>query len=197
MDSITKSHHLQDLEISQPWDRQPGEPARWFARFERYCYMDPGYRSLSALWKEEKRKKGQDWIRGKPSRHWENAARRWSWAERAAAWDQHHKEMAISSLEGSWIELLELVPAAVETLLELLSAEESGQRRMAAESILRLSGLGNLSEQEDSDSVTPISLVRVDLEGEVEEAVSGDLHDIEPTIPEKVLESAILGYMTA
>lgn len=174
MDSFTNNQHFQQLDLSQAWERRPGEPERWFARFERYCLQDPGYRSLSAVWMQEKRKEGQERKSGKPSQHWETAARRWAWAERAAAWDQYRRERALAGLERSWIELLELVPAAVETLMELLCAEESGQRRMAAESILRLSGLGDHNKQEDPDAVTPITVVRVRGSTEVDASDFGE-----------------------
>jgi hypothetical protein len=76
-----------------PWERQPGEPMLWFARFERYRLMGAG-RSLLALYRWERSgmngrgATGSGGARTIPNA-WRRAAERWRWRERAEAWDAH------------------------------------------------------------------------------------------------------------
>jgi hypothetical protein len=64
------------------WDRQPGEPPAWFARFHAYRLLGRT-RTIEAVWRQEaKVGKGK-----RPPRQWYAVAQEWEWKERAAAWD--------------------------------------------------------------------------------------------------------------
>lgn len=75
-------------EIGRLWDRQAGEPARWFHRFDAYYRPLGPERSLLAAYKRWRR---ADRDRSSPAvsapTSWREAAERWGWAERAEAWD--------------------------------------------------------------------------------------------------------------
>src|SRR5262249_38701486 len=62
---------------THPWDRQPGEPPEWFARFERYRLLGTK-RSVETVYEQEpattKRGKAR-----RPSNHWYAVAGEWNW----------------------------------------------------------------------------------------------------------------------
>jgi hypothetical protein len=72
-----------------PWERQPGEPARWYARFT--IYLELGiHRTLQRAYRivglvEERPGK-------QPGAAWYQMARKWQWRARAAAWDAAERE---------------------------------------------------------------------------------------------------------
>jgi hypothetical protein len=76
----------------EPWDRQPEEPSRWFARFERYRMAGSGRSLLGAVNGEQAEKGGQR--RTKVSGAWDRAAARWRWRQRAEAWDDQQRDKA-------------------------------------------------------------------------------------------------------
>jgi hypothetical protein len=76
----------------EPWDRQPGEPNRWFARFERYRLAGP-CRTLQGAIGSEKARKGKKKQTAIPGA-WSRAAAQWRWKQRAEAWDEHERQKA-------------------------------------------------------------------------------------------------------
>lgn len=76
---------------AQPWHRQPGEPLRWFRKFEQFRLMIP-VRSVNAVFREEDSQKQPATARNDAPGHWREAARKWQWEDRAAAWDKHQAE---------------------------------------------------------------------------------------------------------
>jgi hypothetical protein len=77
-----------------PWLKQPGEPVKWFARFELFRMLGSG-RSLWAAYREFHRRSGHEETedarksagkRGVPS-SWNRAALRFNWKVRAEAFD--------------------------------------------------------------------------------------------------------------
>ena len=64
------------------WDRRPGEPALWYARFESYRLLGPG-RSISAAFRVAT---GKD-ISHRAGASWWRAFRGGEWQRRAEAWD--------------------------------------------------------------------------------------------------------------
>jgi hypothetical protein len=89
-----------DITTADPWDRQVGEPARWFHRFEKYRLAGPERTLLGVFHQEFAAKNGETQSGEKrekkckrPSRvqrmpgSWPTAASRWRWKERAEAWD--------------------------------------------------------------------------------------------------------------
>jgi hypothetical protein len=75
-----------------PWESSPGEPARWYARFERFRLAGPG-RSILATFNAERADKGLTKRACVPGA-WTEAARRWRWRERAEAWDEDERRKA-------------------------------------------------------------------------------------------------------
>jgi hypothetical protein len=74
------------------WDRQPGEPNRWYDRFERFRLAGPS-RSLMGTVNLERAEKGVKRQRFVPGA-WAEAARRWCWRQRAEAWDERERQKA-------------------------------------------------------------------------------------------------------
>lgn len=75
----------------RPWDREAGEPMRWYARFERYRALGPN-RSLLATYRQEYETKARNIGKPRVQRfppEWTTAAHAWRWRERAEAWDAH------------------------------------------------------------------------------------------------------------
>ncbi len=84
-----------------PWERLPGEPARYYMLFRAYALMGHG-RSLQAIAEQERRPKKapkspesqndtQD-IKVSISGALKKAATQWRWRERAAEWDLRLRE---------------------------------------------------------------------------------------------------------
>jgi hypothetical protein len=76
----------------EPWDRNPGEPNRWFARFERYRLAGLT-RSVVGTWTAEQAEKGRE-RRTKVPGSWNHAVIRWRWRQRAEAWDEFERQQA-------------------------------------------------------------------------------------------------------
>ncbi len=77
--------------MDSPWERQPGEPLRWFERFTRYRLMGLN-RSIDKVFLLEIGQKRPKQARNpkKPERAsgtWRDIAQKFKWAERAEAWD--------------------------------------------------------------------------------------------------------------
>lgn len=96
-------HPEQETSQKPAWERQKGEPARYFLLFKRYCAMGRK-RSLQALWNQERgvqagtksrdeKNGGVDTLSTPPvesvsmSGALKRAAAQWKWKERAQAWD--------------------------------------------------------------------------------------------------------------
>jgi hypothetical protein len=80
----------------QPWHRVRGEggtlvePNLWFDRFEDFRLAGPT-RSVLAVYNAWRKGAGKG-VAGSVPNSWDRAARRWSWRERAEAWDEHLRE---------------------------------------------------------------------------------------------------------
>lgn len=89
-------------QITRPdlWDRQPGEPARWFARFSAFLALGPG-RSLNASARAEQGDGGKvsEGAERRAAGAWQRTAQRWRWRERAEAWDKGQADRERDALE--------------------------------------------------------------------------------------------------
>jgi hypothetical protein len=86
-----------DVDEREPWQRQPGEPAMWYNRFDAYYRPLGPERSLLAAYNAWRSRESQsETVRNSPSKScpstWRNAAERWNWRERAEAWDAAERE---------------------------------------------------------------------------------------------------------
>lgn len=82
------------MDATQPWARQPKEPALWHERFQRYLYLGPA-RSLIAVYraeaKSEKSAAERARARNVPGA-WFAAVKRWNWHVRAEAFDDAERK---------------------------------------------------------------------------------------------------------
>jgi hypothetical protein len=81
-----------DVGERKPWDRQPGEKAMWFHRFDTYYRPLGPERSLLAAYNAWRVQKGKEKRSGGVSRAWMRNARKWDWQERAEAWDEAERQ---------------------------------------------------------------------------------------------------------
>ena len=77
------------------WDRLPGEPNRWYERFETYRLLGPD-RSVDAAFRAHAGRQPAspacpDRPPARANRHWYAAVARWRWAERSEAWDAEQR----------------------------------------------------------------------------------------------------------
>jgi hypothetical protein len=86
-----------DIDNPKPWDQQPGEPSRWYARLEQYRLAGPG-RSMLGLYQRERERKGAKGSDQKKPRSvpesWYKVAKAWRWQDRCGAFDYHQWEVA-------------------------------------------------------------------------------------------------------
>lgn len=72
------------------WEHWPGEPMLWFKRFEHYRLMtDRSLTGAYRTWQERRHElsgRSGPIYKSAPC-HWVRAAHKWSWKERAEAWD--------------------------------------------------------------------------------------------------------------
>ena len=79
-------------ESCEPWEQQPGEPNRWYDRFERFRLAGAS-RSLLGAVNSDRQQNGKRTTRSVPQA-WAKAAQQWRWRERAEAWDVHERRQA-------------------------------------------------------------------------------------------------------
>lgn len=88
----------------QPWEQREGEPDIWFGRFQKYLLLGPnrtlvaGYRAGARHKKKTRQSAEKRAHQGVPGA-WRNAARKWEWLERAAAWDAVGRERLLAEYE--------------------------------------------------------------------------------------------------
>ena len=71
------------------WERKPGEPNLWYARFDAFRQLGPG-RSVSKAYHRCKQEQG---LRSATANSlWYQTSRDWDWRERAEAWDRAQRE---------------------------------------------------------------------------------------------------------
>ncbi len=75
-----------------PWERQPSEPTRWYARFELYRLAGPSRSVLGAV-NADRQQRGRPKSRSIPQA-WAKNAQQWHWRHRADAWDASQRQAA-------------------------------------------------------------------------------------------------------
>src|SRR5262249_36556057 len=110
LDTSNAENEAATYATADPWDRQPGEPARWFHRFTRFCIAGPT-RKVVAVWNQElaanndeRGAKGGKRAKSVSRGHrmpgcWSTACDRWRWRERAEAWDAEQVRRDRADLE--------------------------------------------------------------------------------------------------
>jgi hypothetical protein len=81
------------------WDKKPGEPAFWYARFHAYLMLGPS-RSLLKAYNAERSRKDPDKPRTYAlSEGWQKSAVRWKWKKRAEAYDEEERQRVLREAE--------------------------------------------------------------------------------------------------
>lgn len=114
-------------EQEERWLRLPGEPARWFARFEQYRLLGPR-RTLEAAFAACKKSEGlaAGARRARPGTQWYDVAKRWDWKGRAEAWDEVERAAFLESERARRLDArrrrLEIIESAQEQAYAALLA---------------------------------------------------------------------------
>jgi phage terminase large subunit len=87
------------MDTKNVWDRQEGEPNRWFQRFSQFRLL--GYtRTIEAVYRADCLAKGR--VARRPYKSWFTAIEQWQWRARAEAWDKHLSDLAAEMVETAW-----------------------------------------------------------------------------------------------
>lgn len=120
----------------QPWDRQPGEPELWYARFEAFRRAG-STRSVLGVYRaelEQSTRSGPGKAGKGPTPNdapgaWKKNATTWRWRERAEVWDAHQREeqraadaLALDEARETWKgEKAELKGLLIKKIRSMLS----------------------------------------------------------------------------
>lgn len=138
-----------DRDENPPWWPTPGEPDRWYGRFERFFLMQGPSRSLQAAYRmwvaSDNRELG---LKGKRdiANNWKINCLAFRWRERAAAYDGYINHLIMKKVEASRRRLQDAAPLAVDALVNALTDTRS--RVPAAKEILDRAGLPSTTRQE-------------------------------------------------
>ena len=82
---------MSDEQEQDVWERQDGEPNKWYSRFVIFLQMGPS-RSLLGAVNIEKDRNGQKKAEVSAPTSWREAAKQWNWRARAEAWDEYRRK---------------------------------------------------------------------------------------------------------
>ncbi len=91
---------MDTSEGREPWLRQGGEPSMWYGRFIDYYLGQGSERTLSQavdLWRRATGRSGRQ-TRNVPS-SWYKNWQKWRWKDRAQAWDDAQRRVALTEAE--------------------------------------------------------------------------------------------------
>ncbi len=147
------------------WDRQPGEPNRWFDRFTAWRLLGP-MRSYAAVVRPAVYARADALGEARPrqiERNWSSAAARWRWRERAEAWDEQQRQMAEAAVEEARRLLREASLEAAQVLVTGLHSGEAlcAERRLTAVEVLDRA-LGKAQQRIDADVRTSGRVILMD-----------------------------------
>jgi len=125
---------MEEKRTALPFDQQPRESQRAFAAFSLYLSLGPD-RSLSAVGAKL----------GKGRRQMEKWSRRWSWAERVAAYGTHMAELERGAIER----------VAVEKAVEWWQLQEPTRRQAWLEAELAIAMVRKARERWEESGRTP------------------------------------------
>ena len=151
-----------------PYHRKPDEPHLWFQRFEHFMHLGSA-RSVSRTYRElinqQRARDGRPPLTSSAScpAVWRQRARQFNWDDRAEAWDRYQKRQERAKIERVRTMARDLSPQAIRTLEStmlgqlrdpdgtLTPGQNCAQRRLAAEKILDLVGVGVVETDDDYD----------------------------------------------
>lgn len=134
------------------WEKQPGESPLWYNRFFRFYLMVPISRSVRNAWilneieKYGDPGKAQEHARRPTPKEWDAASHKYSWRERAAAYDKDQQRQALETVAAIRLQLQQATPQALQALLDALT---NGRTKVAAaEAIFNRAGLPPTTKSE-------------------------------------------------
>jgi hypothetical protein len=161
---------------SKPYHQQPGEPHKWFDRFQHFCYLGPN-RSLLAVYHQLISPTSRS-----ISKAWRQNAEQYHWRTRAAAWDADQHQRFLDNLQSTLYRVSDAAAEALQFQIDLMRGwitDPDGnripvtdiyQRRMAAKTLLKwtvdLQALLQNSQQEQAVGEVKITEVRVNRPGQ-------------------------------
>ncbi len=80
---------------SKPYHQQPGEPDKWFGRFQHFCHLGPN-RSLITAYRQVISSHART-----VSKAWRQNADHFHWRSRADAWDADQRQRSLQRLEST------------------------------------------------------------------------------------------------
>ena len=136
----------------KPYDQQPGEPPKWFSRFQHYCHLGSN-RTLIKAYRDimTSPSNGQAPTRTirTVSQTWRQRARQYDWQSRAADWDRDQRQRTLQHLESTIHLVGHAAREAIQFQIDLMRGwikDPDGsmipvldiyQRRMASKALLR------------------------------------------------------------
>jgi len=110
---------IEDFD-AQPWQPMPGENQRWYQRFVQYVAMGAA-RSVRGVYNAEQRHlgKGTERSRAVPA-SWTQAAKRFEWQRRAAAFDAHERQRLLAAGNASDLERIAKLDELAERMQQRL-----------------------------------------------------------------------------
>ena len=150
------------------YHRQPGEPARWYARFHQFMLLGPE-RSLNRCYRQVSNEcriaNGRPLLSptAKCPQVWRTRAREYSWWDRAEAWDEEQSKLIRQKVKKTRTLAQEQALEALQVHLDLMRGQlkdpngkfaigqNSNQRRLAADSVLNRAGITYDPAQEQED----------------------------------------------
>ncbi len=118
-----------DVADLEPWEQQPGEPNRWYARFECYRLAGPS-RSLLGTVNALRLPRGLGKSKSIPQA-WAKNVKQWRWRERAEAWDLRQRQEAraahLQEVEEMNRRHLQEAKALQSTAIQRLKSLDVGQ----------------------------------------------------------------------
>jgi hypothetical protein len=100
-----------DTHNEQPWQQLPGENTRWYSRFSQYLQLGPT-RSIREVYRLEKRSSTSI----SPGASWFQAAQRYDWQTRAAAYDDYQRQLVMTHGNAQDTERVKKLDTLIEKL---------------------------------------------------------------------------------
>jgi len=138
--------------LPKPYDQQPGEPQKWYNRFQHFCQLGPNRTLIKAYRDLMTSPDGQQGA-ARPvrtvSESWRQKAREFDWQSRAAAWDQNERQRTRKYLESTIHLVSQAAHEAIQFQIDLMRGwikDPDGnmipvldiyQRRMASKTLLK------------------------------------------------------------
>ena len=127
-----------------PYDQLPDEPDEWYERFLTYFVALGQSRSLRKAYLLHNNLLGDDAVNAPHATKWSEAAKKFNWKRRSAAYDQEMQVEVMRQVEQARNDLMSASPDAVKALVTALTKPR--ERVPSAKAILDRAGLPPVKE---------------------------------------------------